>query len=240
MSKTSLTSLPRMSTPLISRISSPSCRRPLCSAAPPFTMRLMTTLSISFLTVAPCINTHVHIRLNNRSNVKKCIIFWGKAMKECPHQWDVLRFLNPHDFDSLPAPLGESLTLIDRRNKRLQLHLLFSYTVMGHHKCLEDIESQRWWVIFRTKATEFYRVDMSLISTSCYRVQKSSDSETGIVITAVDIYETWGVGGCVRMWCKQTCMWGVLNRVLSSSPSFCELLCIMTSTCEDRFNNRSL
>lgn len=54
MSKTWLTSFPRISMPLISRISSPSDRSPLRSAAPPRTMRLITTLSISFRTVAPC------------------------------------------------------------------------------------------------------------------------------------------------------------------------------------------
>lgn len=58
MSKTSLTSLPRISTPLISRTSSPSCSRPLRSAAPPFTMRLMITLSMSFRTVAPWLHQH--------------------------------------------------------------------------------------------------------------------------------------------------------------------------------------
>lgn len=59
MSKTWLTSFPLISMPLISRISSPSFRSPLRSAAPPRTMRLITTLSISLRTVAPCrTNTH--------------------------------------------------------------------------------------------------------------------------------------------------------------------------------------
>lgn len=50
---TSLTCFPRIEIPLISRISSPSLRRPLRSAAPPFTTRLTTTLSMSLRTVAP-------------------------------------------------------------------------------------------------------------------------------------------------------------------------------------------
>lgn len=54
-SKTSLTSFPRISMPLISRTSSPSCNSPLFSAAPPFTIRLMITESISLRTVAPCV-----------------------------------------------------------------------------------------------------------------------------------------------------------------------------------------
>lgn len=54
MSKTWLTSFPRISMLFISRISSPSDSRPLRSAAPPRTMRLMITLSISLRTVAPC------------------------------------------------------------------------------------------------------------------------------------------------------------------------------------------
>lgn len=58
MSKTWLTSFPLISIPLISNISSPSDRSPLRSAAPPRTMRLIMTLSISLRTVAPCSQTH--------------------------------------------------------------------------------------------------------------------------------------------------------------------------------------
>lgn len=41
--------------PLISKTSSPSCNSPLFSAAPPLTIRLMMTESISLRTVAPCV-----------------------------------------------------------------------------------------------------------------------------------------------------------------------------------------
>lgn len=97
-------------------------------------------------------------------------------------------------------------------------------------------ESQRWWVIFRMKATEFYRVDMSLTLTSCYRVQRAQALGQGLWLQQHK-GRYGGMWGCVYMWWWQTCMWGVVSRLLSSSPSFCELLCIMTSTCEDRFNN---
>ena len=51
---TSSTLRPRISVPLISRISSPSCSSPLASAAPPRTIRPITTLpSPSLRTVAP-------------------------------------------------------------------------------------------------------------------------------------------------------------------------------------------
>lgn len=53
ISKTWLTSFPLISMPFISNISSPSDKRPLRSAAPPRTIRLITTLSISLRTVAP-------------------------------------------------------------------------------------------------------------------------------------------------------------------------------------------
>lgn len=53
ISKTWLTSFPLISMPFISNISSPSDKSPLRSAAPPRTIRLITTLSISFRTVAP-------------------------------------------------------------------------------------------------------------------------------------------------------------------------------------------
>lgn len=53
ISKTWLTSFPLISMPFISNISSPSDKSPLRSAAPPRTIRLITTLSISLRTVAP-------------------------------------------------------------------------------------------------------------------------------------------------------------------------------------------
>lgn len=53
ISKTWLTSFPLISMPFISSISSPSDNKPLLSAAPPRTIRLTTTLSISLRTVAP-------------------------------------------------------------------------------------------------------------------------------------------------------------------------------------------
>lgn len=77
---TSLTCFPRIEIPLISRISSPSLRRPLRSAAPPFTTRLTTTLSMSLRTVAPWWpRTDTHLQSLYRWHNKKKTLHWAKT-----------------------------------------------------------------------------------------------------------------------------------------------------------------
>lgn len=91
ISKTWLTSFPLISMPFISNISSPSDRSPLRSAAPPRTMRLITTLSISLRTVAPY---RRHTERQMDMTVIYCILYTeDNAFNEWICYWHIYIYL---------------------------------------------------------------------------------------------------------------------------------------------------
>ena len=91
MSHTSLTDLPRISMPFTSSTSSPSCSRPLFSAAPPRTIRPIITASPSFRTVAPC-NTQKQL-LNDRQHCT-CSMSTVRTAMFCHELWMTFTFLH--------------------------------------------------------------------------------------------------------------------------------------------------